>query len=276
MQDEAAGILVAHGALGCEIRGFARGRDHRDAASARVLAYFDRLDGAALRRLTTMLSKAGMLSQDSPPAIMRLEDPGWATMWQKRFEPFPVGARLLVVPPWNRLGAGERIAIVIRPGQAFGTGHHATTYGTLSVVEQIFESGRCERALDVGTGSGILAIAMRKLGAKQVIAIDLDPIALENAQENAELNDVQTGLRLTAAPLGSIRGRFDVITANILSAVLIEMAPQLKTRIKRGGHLVLGGILAREADAVMKVYNKDFRWLHTRADGAWRVLHYQG
>ncbi|HLW70808.1 MAG TPA: 50S ribosomal protein L11 methyltransferase [Candidatus Binataceae bacterium] len=274
LQDETAGILAGYGALGCEIRGFARGR--RDGSSVRVVGYFTRLDAAALRRLSTMLSKAGMLTPGSRPAVMRVEDPGWATMWQKRFEPFPVGARLLVVPPWNRAGADERIAIVIRPGQAFGTGHHASTFGTLSLVEQVFDGGRCERALDVGTGSGILAIAMSKLGAKQVVAIDFDPIALDNARENAKLNDVETNLRLSVAPLSSIRGRFDIITANILSSVLIEMAPQLKARLRPGGHLILAGILAREADAVMKVYNTDLRRLRTRADGAWCALDYQG
>ncbi|MGH7878603.1 MAG: 50S ribosomal protein L11 methyltransferase [Candidatus Binataceae bacterium] len=242
---------------------------------ARLVAYFARLDPASLRRLIKFLSAAGMLAKGSTPAATRIEDPGWATMWQKRFERFQVGARLLVVPPWDRTCQADRTAIVIRPGQAFGTGHHASTYGTLSLVEQLLDGGDCERALDVGTGSGILAIAMCKLGAKQVVAIDLDAIALENARENAELNRVERHLRLTTAPLRSIRGRFDLITANILSSVLIEMAPRLKALLRPGAHLVLAGILAREVRSVREVYDKELGWLRARADGAWRALLYQ-
>jgi ribosomal protein L11 methyltransferase len=176
------------------------------------------------------------------------------------------------VPPWNRAKALARIPIVIRPGQAFGTGHHASTFGTLNAIEELCGARRFERALDVGTGSGILAIAMHKLGARTIVAIDLDAIALENAVENADLNGMNGAVRFSVAPLRSIRGRFDLITANILSSVLIPMASQLKARLRPGGYLVLAGILAREADAVAAAYAPELTHLRTRADGVWRAL----
>jgi ribosomal protein L11 methyltransferase len=210
-----------------------------------------------------------------PPRISRIEDPGWATMWQKRFEPFPVGDRMIIVPPWKRAPVDGRLQIVIRPGQAFGTGHHASTYSVLNLVEQLFESEHFARVLDVGTGSGILAIAMRKLGAAHVTAIDLDSIALDNARENMELNRVAGAIRCSVAPLNLIRGRFDLITANILSSILIEMAPLLKARLRPGGYLILAGILAREAKKVAAAYVPELRRVRTRADGAWRALLFQ-
>lgn len=273
LADEAAGIFAAYGALGCEIKTLGGGRQRGAPKRSRLLAYFGKLNQTSLRRITTILSKAGMLADSElPPQVSRIEDPGWATMWQKRFEPFPIGDRLIIVPPWKRVAPPDRIPIIIRPGQAFGTGHHASTYGVLSMVEQLFATGRFARALDVGTGSGILAIAARKLGAAHVTAIDLDAIALENARENADLNGVAGAIRFTAAPLSSIRGRFDLITANILSSVLLEMAPRLKTRLEPGGYLVLAGILAREAEQVATAYGPELTRLAIRADGPWRAL----
>ena len=272
LQDQAAGIFAAYGSLGCEIRKLANRGSSRKNDRVQLVAWFDQLKPALLRRLTAVLGSAGMIAENSTPRLSRIEDPGWATMWQKRFEPFPIGARFLVVPPWNHARLDGRISIVIRPGQAFGTGHHASTYGTLVTVEQLFAERSFARALDVGTGSGILAIAMRKLGAAKITALDLDSIALENAVENARLNAVERAIRFTAAPLRSIRGHFDIIVANILSSVLIDMAAQLKARLRPNGYLILAGILGREADSVTAAYHPELSLRATRDDGAWRAL----
>jgi len=270
--DDAAGIIVAHGALGCEVRKIATPRLlPRKKKLVRLHAYFERPSSATLRRIDTDLRAAGMLAIDASPAVEQLEDPGWATMWQARFEPLPIGRRLLIVPPWRRGAARDRLSVVIRPGRAFGTGHHPSTFATLNLVEEWCGRRRVGRALDVGTGSGILAIAMRKLGVAQVVAIDVDAAALENARDNAELNG-ELGIRFSAAPLGSIRGRFDLITANILSSVLIEMAPLLKARLRPGGALILAGILKREAARVAAAYRPELRCVCTRIDKAWAAL----
>jgi ribosomal protein L11 methyltransferase len=184
----------------------------------------------------------------------------------------PVGRRFLIVPPWRRVADRDRLNIIIRPGRAFGTGHHPSTFGTLNLVEEWCSKRRVGRALDVGTGSGILAIALRKLGVGPVVAIDIDATALENARENAELNRLGGQIRFSAAPLGSIRGRFDLITANILSSIVIDMAPQLKARLRPGGGLILAGILKREAAEVAAAYSPELRCVSTRIDRAWAAL----
>ena len=101
---------------------------------------------------------------DGTPDRDTIDDPGWATAWMDRFEPLPVGRRLLIVPPWNAEVAARRVKLVINPGQAFGTGHHPTTYGALAMIERFARRDASSRRCDVGTGSGVLAIAMRLMG----------------------------------------------------------------------------------------------------------------
>ncbi|HKV56087.1 MAG TPA: 50S ribosomal protein L11 methyltransferase [Candidatus Binataceae bacterium] len=273
MADEAAGILVGGGALGCEVGRPSPAKGIRGAQSPVVLrAYFERIKPATVTRLRATLASAGMLTKGAAPAVSKLTDPGWATMWQKRFAPLPVGERFLIVPPWRREREPRRIRIVIRPGQAFGTGHHPSTAGTLAAVEELCASGRFENALDVGTGSGILAIAMAKLGIGRVTAIDIDEVALANAQENLGLNRVSGRVRLSSTPLASISGRFRLITGNILSSTLIEMAPELISRMARGGHLVLAGILRREAESVVASYLPALTHVGASSQRNWTTL----
>lgn len=214
-----------------------------------------------------------MLAADGEmPLSQPISDPGWATAWMSRFEPLRVGRRFLIVPPWSRIRENDRIRIVIQPGQAFGTGHHPSTFGVLEEIEEICGGNKISRALDVGTGSGILAFAMSKLGVSKVVAIDVDPVALENARENAELNHLERKIRFSVAPLQSIRGKYDLITANILSSTLITLAPLLKSRLAPRGRLILSGILNREAGAVRAHYEPNLRHVASRVRGAWTVL----
>jgi len=269
--DDAAGILVAYGALGCELKKI-RSTHRADGGkkAVRILGYFRRLTPAGRRRIEAVMG--GITVDGAAPEMRKVVDPGWATMWQARFEPLPIGRRFLIVPPWRRTEGEERLRIVIRPGQAFGTGHHPSTLGTLNLLEEWCETHRVSRALDVGTGSGILAIAMHKLAVPEIAAIDIDPTALENARENAVLNGIEGRIRFSAAPLGSIRGRFDLITANILSSVLIAMAPELKARLRLGGGLILAGILRREAAGVLSAFAPELRCVRSRFDKAWAAL----
>lgn len=189
-----------------------------------------------------------------------------------RFEPLLIGRRLLIVPPWNSDIATRRLKMVINPGQAFGTGHHPTTYGALATIEKLCATERFEHALDVGTGSGVLAIAMRLMGVAEVRAIDIDALALENARENAALNSLASKIRFATTPLARLGRRFDLITANILSSTLIAMAATLTRLLARHGRLVLGGILNREAPAVLRSYGPPLRCLGLRRDRGWSTL----
>jgi ribosomal protein L11 methyltransferase len=270
MIDDAAAMLVAQGALGCAVGG-----DHRSAhrhATLKLQAYFERLSRSGLAAIRRTMAAAGMLARPGmTPPRQTIADPGWATAWMDRFEPLPVGRRLLIVPPWNSNVATRRLRLVINPGQAFGTGHHATTYGALATVEKLCAAQHFKQALDVGTGSGVLAIAMRLMGVGQVSAIDIDALALENARENAALNSLSK-ISFATTPVARLRRRFDLITANILSSTLIAIAGALTRLLARRGRLVLGGILNREAAAVMRVYQPRLRCLNVRRDRGWTTL----
>jgi ribosomal protein L11 methyltransferase len=275
--DDAAGILIADGALGCEVSKII-GRTRTAYSSKTVLlrAYFDRIAPAAVKRLQVSLRAAQMLSNGSTAEHRLLEDPGWATMWQACFAPLSIGQLLLIVPPWARERHTDRVRLVIRPGQAFGTGHHPSTSGALRALEELCKNHRIAHALDVGTGSGILAIAMAKLGVPQVTAIDTDKAAVANAKENAKLNRVTTRVRFSTMPLASLRGRFSLIAANILSSTLIRMAPDLKALLRHQGRLVLGGILRREVESVVAAYIPELTNIGMENHGAWTTLIFQG
>jgi ribosomal protein L11 methyltransferase len=279
LADEAAGILVAGGAIGCAIAGMKLPRA-REQKTVALEAYFDRISATDLSRLKLMMQQAGMLA-DADGAIdgtaRRIVDPGWSTLWMKRFGPFRVGRRILIVPPWKRKNEPGHTTIVIQPARAFGTGHHPTTAGALRAVESIVSAHAPRSILDAGTGSGVLAIAAATLGKRDgperdIIAIDVDPTALENARANARLNGVEKSIRFSSVPLASIHRHFDLIVANILSHILIELAPHLKRIVAPGGRLILGGFLADEADEVLSHYRSPLRCLSRKTHRGWTTL----
>jgi ribosomal protein L11 methyltransferase len=272
MADEAAGILAARGALGCAAQWPHKVRRSRK-APVTLQAFFDRLTIAQLNAHRAALDAAGMLDVSGPaPRAVPLVDPGWASMWKTRFKPLAIGRKLAIVPPWDPAAPNDRIPIIIDPGLGFGTGHHPTTRTTLIALEA--ECGRrsFDYALDVGTGSGVLALAMVRLGVKRVMAIENDPQALDNARHNAQLNDCAGALRLSAAPLRSLRRPAALITANILSSTLIAMAPELTRLLAPGGCLILSGILTREAERVTKHYRPLMRRRGSRTERGWTTL----
>jgi ribosomal protein L11 methyltransferase len=271
--DEAAAILVANRALGCEVSKIRASRPApvRTPRQVRLKAYFDRLNDADLKRVRRALESNAIIAVAARLQCETLVDPGWATMWMTRFEPFIVGS-FLIVPPWNHEHRADRIRLMIQPGQGFGTGHHGSTYGVLRLIDDLCQKHPFRRALDVGTGSGILAIAMRLLGVDEVTAIDIDPVALENARENGDLNHVSAHVRFSLVPIASLRRHFDLITANILSSTLIEMAPRLLHRVAPEGRLILAGILAREAESVIAAYRPGMRCIDRRTDRGWTAL----
>ena len=198
---------------------------------------------------------ASMLGRAAPPidAVRKVEDEDWVRKTQSQFEPIPVGQRLLVVPSWHADAAAKagdrRLALIIDPGLAFGTGSHATTHLCLEWLEQADLAGR--RVIDYGCGSGILAIAAARLGAAQVTAIDIDPQALASATENARVNQVAIDVQSTSTPMPKAA---EVVVANILSNPLKLLAPMLMSLVAPGGSLVISGVLQRQVDEVSECY----------------------
>ncbi len=271
LSDEAAGVLTARGALGCAVQWPHRVRRSR-ATPVLLQAFFTRLSAAQLRAHTAALKSAGMLAGGIAAKPIRLTDPGWATLWKSRFKPLEIGRSLVIVPPWTGYAAQNRVPIIIEPGQGFGTGHHATTRSTLIELEAACARGNFNAALDVGTGSGVLAIAMARLGVRRILALDNDAMALENARHNAALNGCADAIKFSAAPVGAVRRRFPLIAANILSSTLIALAPELTRLLAPCGILILAGILKREAAQVMKHYAYPMKPVAARLDRGWSTL----
>lgn len=183
---------------------------------------------------------------------IRFTDQSWKTRWRDLFHPMQVSPRLVVSPSWERmpvLPAGTR-EIEIDPGMAFGTGQHETTQLCLRAVDALCTQS--SRVLDVGTGSGILAIAARLLGAREVAGTDNDPDAIRVARENAGKNQVE--IDFSETPLDALQGTFDLVLANILAPTLVEMARSIARRLAPGGVCVLAGILLPQADGVIAAY----------------------
>ncbi len=193
------------------------------------------------------------------------QDEDWAESWRWGLKPRRAGEHLVVTPSWAEpeLLPGD-IVIVIDPEMAFGTGEHATTRGALRALESAVRAG--DRVLDVGTGSAILAIAAARLGAGEVMAVESDPDALENAQDNLRRNGVAERVELLHGLVDDEflellgPGRFDLIVANVLSGVLVPLLPAFLTALapagsgpgeREAGRLILGGILEEEAETVI-------------------------
>jgi ribosomal protein L11 methyltransferase len=162
-----------------------------------------------------------------------------------------VGQRLLVAPPWDVPPWPGRIAIVIEPGRAFGTGHHGSTAGCLEALEAIVATGVPATAIDLGTGSGILAIAAARLGVGHLLAVDDDPDAVASTIGNAALNGVADRVTAVMADAAApAAGPVPLVLANLLTAAHLRLAPAYRRHLVEGGALVLGGVLDGEAAAL--------------------------
>jgi len=218
----------------------------------RLRALFDLAQNPAL--IAATLAAVLGLAPDSV-AAERVEDRVWEREWLKDFRPMRFGRRLWVCPAGQRPSEPDAVVLELDPGLAFGTGTHATTALCLEWIDAAIRGG--ERVLDYGCGSGILALAALRLGAKRAIAFDIDPQALQATRENAAKNGLAD--RIEIPPSASdIGGAFDVVLANILSGPLIELAPSLASRASRGGVLVLAGLLSRQAGEVAQAYQPWF------------------
>lgn len=207
---------------------------------------------ASMASAVAFLATLGLGLTAAPPVAAIPVEPGWRDGWRAWFKASRVTERVVIRPSWEPwIPAPEDRVLDLDPGTAFGTGGHATTRLCLAEADRLIGRGDpVERVLDVGTGSGILAIACARLGAHEVIAIDNDPEAVLVARENAARNAVDDLVRVSEAPLGSIGGTFQLILANILAPTLLQLREALVARLAPGGRIVLSGVLAEEGPAV--------------------------
>jgi ribosomal protein L11 methyltransferase len=217
---------------------------------------------AAVNDYRASLRALGFTMEPEDALITPLLDEAWASAWQQSFPAREIGQRLLVLPPWlcelgevkpqaSRANPKEgsrhdgRIAVMIEPGRAFGTGHHGTTEGCLVLLEEALAAAPDASVLDIGTGTGILAIAALRLGARAVVAIDVDPDAVAAAQVNASRNDC-TALTVRLAEAQDVAERFPLVLANLLTHTHLALAGHYARLVAPGGRLVLGGMLEDE------------------------------
>lgn len=203
---------------------------------------------------------------------VREED--WATVWKQYYHPTPIGDKLLVVPSWEQDSAvlNGRIPLVLDPGMAFGTGTHASTRLCLELLQNAVRPG--DAMLDVGCGSGILAVASLLLGAGQAVGVDIDELAAKIALENAALNGVEDRLTTFVGDLtDKIHGSFDVICANIVADVIIRLCPDIPQFLKPGGVFITSGIIdTRKDDVVAALEAAGIRITELKEDEGWVAI----
>ena len=176
-----------------------------------------------------------------------VDDEDWAARSQAQIRAVTIG-RLVVAPPWESVRGSDPV-IVIQPSMGFGTGHHATTRLALKALQELPLGGRA--VLDIGCGSGVLAIAAIRLGARSAVAIDIDPDALDNARENAELNGLSDRVRFELGDFRQMSMLADVVLANLTGALLVQSAETLVGMVAPGGFLIATGFMDSENDVVV-------------------------
>jgi ribosomal protein L11 methyltransferase len=221
---------------------------------------------AADANLPALFAQLG-LAADHEHQTERIEEQDWVRLTQSQFEPIPISQRIWIVPSWHVAPDPEAITLVLDPGLAFGTGSHPTTRLCLQWLEANLHGA--ESVLDYGCGSGILAIAAIKLGAGEVVGVDVDTQAVTASRDNAERNQVQA---LFSLPDTAPAGQFDVLVANILTNPLKALMPLLVARVKPGGRIALSGILTAQAEEVMAIYGQAFAMRLWREAEGWVCL----
>ena len=242
--------------------------------------YFQGEGKQRLDAVLTSLEPAAEKGGTPPYSLSSLVEEDWMEQWKRGFKPLHVGKHLVIAPTWEEVIPGPQDRIIrIDPGQAFGTGHHETTRLCLEWLEAWTETraeGSSKSLLDVGTGSGILAIAAALLGFDRILALDNDPEAIQVARENLILNRVSDKVVLQVGTVEAVLNPFEVVLANIQALPLIEMAPLLVQRLEEAGRLVLSGILVEQGEAVQEAYEAQHLKLRCRnVAGEWCLMEFE-
>ena len=178
------------------------------------------------------------------------DDEDWANNWKKYYKPLEIGERLAIVPEWEDYDNDKRTVIKINPGMAFGTGTHESTYMCLELLEKYVNKD--DEIFDIGCGSGILAIAGLKLGAKKALAVDIDDKCIDASHENAGLNDLEDKMEIKKGNLlDVVKGRADLIVSNIIAEIIVDEIKNLKNHMDKGGIFITSGIIKERRQMVI-------------------------
>lgn len=190
-------------------------------------------------------------------SINEVNEEDWATAWKKYYHPIRISDRITIVPTWEEYTpeTADELIIELDPGMAFGTGTHPTTVMCIQALDKYVQKG--EKIIDVGTGSGVLAIAAAKLGASKIDAYDLDDVAVQSAKTNVELNKVENVVTVGQNNLlNRIEGTYDIIVGNLLAEIIVRFVGDTKKVLKKGGYFITSGIIKGKKQDVLDEYEK--------------------
>lgn len=210
----------------------------------------------------------------------KVKDEDWSENWKKYFKPIKIGEKVLIVPEWEKIPKTERTVFRVNPGMSFGTGSHESTQMCIEEIERLVTSE--SSLLDLGCGSGILSVTGLLLGAKKAVAVDIDPMAVETAFDNLELNGLEKE-RLSGYDGDIISDKelcrkiseekYDLVIANIVADVIIALAPFVKDFMKENGYFICSGIINERRDEVLESLKKaGLNVLNVRSRGEWTAV----
>ncbi len=281
LDNGAPGVNVEGGELPPEQPGEYLGEEFCFDAPFSVSAYFA-CDGTEQQKVAGMRKSLAELegrevdgkTAKFETSVTEMDEEDWASAWKAYFKPVKISNNVVIKPTWEEYDPlpGE-IMIELDPGMAFGTGAHESTRMCVQLLEEYLEPGMA--VADIGTGSGILAVAAEKLGAGEVIALDYDGVAVDAAQKNAALNGCQN-IKVEKSDLLAALGqdyKADIMVANIIADIIIELLETAGAHIVRSGMLICSGIIdSRLADVLAALERHSFRAIQIREDGEWRAV----
>jgi len=202
--------------------------------------------------------------------IEEIDESKWQ-VWKDILKAVKVTDKIVIRPPWEKYESeDEQIVIVINPSMAFGTGHHESTRLCIEALEKTILTDKVDSVLDVGCGSGILSIVAAKLGVKNILAFDTDPVSIDESKKNIEYNEITKGIKTRCCDIEEIEGNFDLILANVYVEPLLNMRDAIKSRLNKDGKVILSGFQDfREKELISGYEAAGFKLMNKYVDGEW-------